>query len=186
MQKRIFIATPAEAPDELTRLARAFDHLHGIVDSFVFQRMAYALQGGEFSFSQLHALYCLYRFGPQTIAELAKGGALSQTTASRMVERLVQNGLAERKEVATDRRQKRVELTEAGIERLQDLQSFTVKMYSDLLRQQPEDVLHRLATVLAEMDPGLPIHPLQRDQPSLPAEAEVVPTKRARKALIRS
>jgi len=187
MRKGIYIAKPHEALDELTRLGRSFDLLHGLVDHYVFQHMASALRGGEFSFNQLNAVYRLYRFGPQTIAELARGAVLSQTAASRMVERLVQNGLVERKEVATDRRQKRVELTEAGIERLQDLQSFTVRTYADLLKHLPNDVLHRLAAVLTEMGPRLPTHPLQQDQSPQPAEAEAVVRRgKGSKALVRS
>ena len=163
MQRGIQIAPPDEAQDELTQLGRAFDLLHGIVDNHVFTRMSTALRGGEFSFSQLNALYRLYRFGPQTIAELARGVVLSQTAASRMVERLVQNGLVERNEVPTDRRQKLVELTEAGTERLEDLQAFTVQMYAGLLEPLPQDLRNRLAAVLADMRPYLPTPPLHQD-----------------------
>jgi DNA-binding MarR family transcriptional regulator len=168
VHRSIRIPKPEETEDELTQLATAFDLLHGLVDSHVFQRMARALQGGEFSFSQLNALYRLYRFGPQTIAELAEGAALSQTAASRMVERLVQQELVARKEVPTDRRQKRVELTDAGIERLQDLQAFTVHTYAELLREVPREALARLNAILVEIRPHLPTHPLQSDpQPAL-------------------
>jgi len=163
MQRGIQIAPPDTAQDELTRLGRAFDLLHGLVDNQVFMRMSTALRGGEFSFTQLNALYRLYRFGPQTIAELARGVILTQTAASRMVERLVQNGLVERNEVPTDRRSKLVELTEAGRERLQDLQVFTVQMYSALLAPLPPELRSRLAEVLADMRPYLPTHPLQQD-----------------------
>jgi len=163
MQRGIQIPPPDEAQDELTHLGRAFDLLHGIVDNHVFMRMSTALRGGEFSFTQLNALYRLYRFGPQTIAELARGVVLSQTAASRMVERLVQNGLVERNEVPTDRRQKLVELTEAGTARLEDLQAFTVRMYAGLLEPLPQELRNRLAAVLADMRPYLPTHPLHQD-----------------------
>jgi DNA-binding MarR family transcriptional regulator len=174
MRKGIRIAAPDSAQDELSQLGSAFDLLHGLADAQVFQRMGCTLQGGEFSFSQLNALYRLFRFGPHTIAELAKGGALSQTAASRMVERLVQTGLVERNEVATDRRQKRVELTAAGIGRLQDLQVFTVRTYADLLRRVPKDTLERLAGILDEIRPYLPIHPPMPDPPA-PGEALAAP-----------
>ena len=160
MQGRILIASPEEDQDDLAGLAVAFDHLHGLVDSAVFTRMADALQGGEFSFSQLNALYQLYHSGPQTIADLAKAASLSQTASSRMVERLVQNGLVERREVPEDRRQKRVELTEAGMARLRDLQAFTVKTYAGLLAQVPQDARDRLKAILTEIRPHLPTHPL--------------------------
>lgn len=164
MHRGISIAQPDEAQDELTQLGRAFDLVHGLVDFHVLQRMAYALQGGEFTFSQLHALHRIYRNGPQTIAELAKGLALSQTAGSRMVERLVRAGLVERNELPTDRRSKVVELTEAGVERLRDLQEFTVKTYVDLLERVPAETLGRLAAVLAEVRPHLPTHPLLKSE----------------------
>lgn len=164
MHRSISIAQPDEAQDELTQLGRAFDLIHGLVDFHVLQRMAYALQGGEFTFSQLHALHRIYRNGPQTIAELAKGLALSQTAGSRMVERLVRVGLVERTELPTDRRSKVVELTEAGVERLRDLQEFTVKTYVDLLERVPPETLGRLAAVLAEVRPHLPTHPLLKSE----------------------
>jgi len=160
MQGRISITKPEATQDELTRLAIAFDHLHGLVANVVLTRMADALQGGEFSFSQLNALYRLYRSGPQTIAELAKGAALSQTASSRMVERLVQNGLAERHEVPEDRRQKRVELTEAGLSRLKELQAVTIQTYAKLLTEVPRDTQQRLQAILTEIRPHLPTHPL--------------------------
>jgi len=164
VHRSISIAQPDEAQDELTQLGRAFDLIHGLVDFHVLQRMAYALQGGEFTFSQLHALHRIYRNGPQTIAELAKGLALSQTAGSRMVERLVRAGLVERTELPTDRRSKVVELTEAGVERLRDLQEFTVKTYVDLLERVPAGTLGRLASVLAEVRPHLPTHPLLKSE----------------------
>ena len=160
MHRGIRIPKPDETEDELIQLGQTFDLLHGLVDSHVFQRLAQALQGGEFTFSQLNALYRLYRFGPQSIAELAQGTGLSQTAASRMVERLVQQSLVDRREVPTDRRQKRVELTEAGIERLQDLQAFTVQTYTSLLEGVPRPALRQLAAALAEVRPHLPAHPL--------------------------
>ena len=160
MQGRICSAQPEQNQDELTRLAVAFDHLHGLVASDVFGRMADALQGGEFSFSQLNALYRLYHSGPQTIAELAKGASLSQTASSRMVERLVQNGLVERHEVPEDRRQKRVELTQAGLSRLKDLQAFTISTYARLLTDVPREAQQRLQAILTEIRPHLPTHPL--------------------------
>lgn len=163
MHRGIRIPKPEETENELMQLGRAFDLLHGLVDAHVFQRMARALQGGEFTFSQLNALYHLYQFGPQSIAELAQGTLLSQTAASRMVERLVKQGLVDRREVPTDRRQKRVELTDAGIGRLQDLQAFTVQTYANLLESVPRPAQRHLLAALAEVRPHLPNHPLLDD-----------------------
>jgi len=164
VRQGISIAQPDETQGEPTQLGRAFDLIHGLVDFHVLQRMAFALQAGEFTFSQLHALHRIHRNGPHTIAELAKGLALSQTAASRMVERLVRHGLVERKELPSDRRSKVVELTEDGIAHMQDLQEFTVKTYADLLERVPPELRRRLAGVLAEIRPHLPAHPLLKSK----------------------
>lgn len=150
----------SETLDERTRLAWLLDHLHGLAAAPVFQRMATTLRDGDMSFSQLNTLYRLYRNGPQTIAEIAKGAAISQNAASRMVEGLVQGGLVERHEVQSDRRQKRVELTLAGVERLQDLQIFTVNTYAELLAQVPASALRHLIEALEEVGEYLPINPI--------------------------
>lgn len=142
------------------RIGWAFDHLHGLVEAHVFQRMADTLHGGDMSFSQLNAIYRLYRYGPQTIAEIANGADLSHNAASRMVERLVQSGLVERREVATDRRQKRVTLTPTGVEQLRDMQRFTAETYAALLSPVPTQSLRRLAAALEEVRCYLPVHPM--------------------------
>jgi DNA-binding MarR family transcriptional regulator len=70
-----------------------------------------------------------------------------------MVERLVQGGLAERREVAGDRRQRRVDLTDAGRERLRFIVDSTASGYVELLSPAPPETLHRLAAVLDELRP---------------------------------
>ena len=144
----------------LLRLGKDFDLLHGLVDAHVFHHMATILHDGEMSFSQLNTIYRLYRHGPHTISEIAQGADISHNAASRMVERLVRAGIVERNEVSTDRRQKRVALTTKGVERLQDLKSFTVNRYADMFAQLPEELVLRLEAVLGEVKQHLPTHPL--------------------------
>jgi DNA-binding MarR family transcriptional regulator len=151
-----------ELAKERERLGWMLEHLHGLASAPAMQRMAHAMRGGEMSFSQLNAIYQLYRSGPLTIGEIAKGTGLSHNAASRMVERLVQGGLVERNEVPTDHRQKRVELTSAGIERLAILQTTTANTYIALLTQLPVPTLQRLAAVMDEIIPYLPVHPIQK------------------------
>jgi DNA-binding MarR family transcriptional regulator len=160
MSSETTTSKPAAISKERLAVGWMLDHLHGLVDADVFQHMATALHGGEMSFSQLNAIYRLYRNGPQTIAEIAQGADISHNAASRMVERLVQGGLVERHEVQSDRRQKRVELTGAGVERLRDLQAFTAKTYTRVLSDVPEAVLSRFAEVLEDVRSHLPVHPM--------------------------
>lgn len=160
MQERTLSSPAGKIAAERTRISWMLEYLHSIASAPMFQHMAHALRGGEMSFSQLNAIYLLYRDGPQTIADLAKGVGLSHNAASRMVERLVQGGLVLRNEVASDRRQKRVELTAAGIERLRDLQTTTAAAYAALLAGLPEPLLRRFGETLDELGPHLPVHPL--------------------------
>jgi DNA-binding MarR family transcriptional regulator len=147
----------------LKDVSLSLEHLHGLVMGEVFQYLAGALHGGEMTFSQLNTLYRLYRNGPQTVAAVAGGADLSPTAASRMVERLVQAGLVERRENKTDRRQKHIEVTADGIERLKDMQATTMAVYSSLLAKAPGETLGKLATALAGLAPYLPSHPLLLD-----------------------
>lgn len=145
----------------LLGLGWSLDLLHGLAEAQVFQHLAGRLHGGDISFSQLNALYRLYRDGPQTIAEVAKSADLSPTAASRMVERLVQAGLVTRREGLSDRRQKRVELTSSGRDWLMSMQRFTAETYAGLLAKVPAQIRDRLAEVLIEMRPFLPQHPFE-------------------------
>jgi DNA-binding MarR family transcriptional regulator len=154
---------PVNATTGLKDAGRSLEHLHGLVMGEVFQYLAGALHGGEMTFSQLNALYRLYRNGPQTIAAVAKGADLSPTAASRMVERLVQAGLVERREDQADRRQKRIEVTAQGVVRLRDMQATTLAAYDAILAPAPGPVLARLAGALAAFRPYLPSHPLLLD-----------------------
>ena len=54
-----------------------------------------------------------------------------------MVERLVQGGLVERRENERDRRQKHIEVTAQGIERLKDMQATTMATYTAILFRAP-------------------------------------------------
>lgn len=163
MQTNTYKPTPVNTLPELRQSVWSLEHLHGLVMAEVFQHLAGALHGGEMTFSQLNALFRLYNTGPQTVAAVAKGADLSPAAASRMVERLVQAGLVERREDTVDRRQKRIEVTAEGIARLRTLQRVTADTYRSLLSEAPEEKLKDLATALAAMRPLLPSHPLPLD-----------------------
>ena len=141
---------------ELEKLGYALEMIHGLAGAQVLEHIAGTLHGGEMSFSQLNALFRLRWHGPQTIAELAHGADLSHTAASRMVERLVQTGLAVRREGLHDRRQKQVELTPMGADKLERLRQLTAESYISLLAPVPEAITGRLQDVLEEIEPFLP------------------------------
>ncbi len=145
---------------DLISLGRGLDLMHGLAMHRVFPYLAGRLHGGDLSFSQFNALYQLFHGGPQTIAGLANATHLSHNAASRMVDGLVVAGFAERHEDPSDRRQKKVELTLAGRQRLGEMQDFTIKTYADLLSAVPAEVLDQLAVALNALKPHLPNHPI--------------------------
>ncbi|QBD80274.1 MarR family transcriptional regulator [Ktedonosporobacter rubrisoli] len=71
-------------------------------------------QSLNLSMAQLKMLFVLSFKGPVTISKLAKVLVISHATASHLVDRLVQAGLAERAEYNEDRRFTLARLTEAG------------------------------------------------------------------------
>jgi DNA-binding MarR family transcriptional regulator len=70
---------------------------------------------GEVSFKEYDVLYTLSKSeNPVRLTDLHKRVLLSQPALSRMVDRLVERGLVERREDAADRRVVRLALTESG------------------------------------------------------------------------
>ena len=140
-------------------LGLALERLHGLAAAQVYQHMAAVMRNDELSFSHLNALIQLQRFGPQTITDLAKGTRLSHAAASRLVQRLVKQGLANRAEMQDNRRQKQVTLTTAGRAHLNELRQCTAAIYNDLLARVPENLLLDLTAALIRMEPFLPDEP---------------------------
>jgi DNA-binding MarR family transcriptional regulator len=148
----------AQQVQKLEDLGCALERIHALAAAQVLGHMASILHGGDMSFSQLNALFRLYRHGPQTIAELARNADLSPTAASRMVERLVQAGLVMRQECIQDRRQKKIELTEVGMQKLDSLRRLTAQSYATLLAPVPEETLRRFADAVGDVISSLPSH----------------------------
>ncbi len=73
----------------------------------------YARESG-LSMSQVSALFRLYHTGACPISEIGAHLGVTNAAASQMVERLVRQGLLERVEDLQDRRVKRLSLTPAG------------------------------------------------------------------------
>jgi DNA-binding MarR family transcriptional regulator len=70
---------------------------------------------GEVSMKEYDVLYALTKAdGPVRLTDLHRRVLLSQPALSRMVDRLVERGLVERREDAGDRRVVRLALTDAG------------------------------------------------------------------------
>lgn len=141
-------------------LGWTFEQLHALIAARVFREISSTLLEGEFSFSQLNAMFHLLRYGPRTITQLAEAASLSHAAASRMVDRLYRAGLVDRQEVAENRRQKRIELTEAGEQHLAKVRSVTAESYGALMENVPVGLRRKLSQVLGEIAVYLPSRPM--------------------------
>ncbi|MBZ9714536.1 MarR family winged helix-turn-helix transcriptional regulator [Deinococcus multiflagellatus] len=96
------------------RLGHTMKRLHRLISSRVMRGMQDELQGHDLSFSQVTALHQLRAHAPLSVTQLSERTRLSLPAASHLVERLVKRGLAARQENPDNRREKLVDLTDAG------------------------------------------------------------------------
>jgi len=155
----------------LAELGWALENLYGLVAWRVFRHAATMLDG-EVTFSRVMALFHLYRRGPQTIAAQADAASLSHAAASRMIDGLFKAGIVDRREAPDDRRQKRVELTQAGKQRVEALRAATAAAYAQLLGPVPRHLRARLAAALEEIEPFLPPRPVTQVRAGGPSAGE--------------
>lgn len=143
--------------DELQeRLAVALERIHRPVIARQFPRLAGRLHGLEMTFSQLVAIAVVGDHGSRTISQIAEMADLSHNATSRLVDRLVQAGFLLRNEDPSDRRQKRVELTEKGEAFMPEVRTASLEAYDELLANVPDEVKRRLLSALQEIDTYLP------------------------------
>lgn len=87
--------------------------------------------------SQCHALEMLQARGPMTMSELAQALFLDASTVTRVVDRLVEDGLAVRSTDSSDRRVHRVRITDTGDRLVHQIRSNLVAEQRDVLQQVP-------------------------------------------------
>ena len=112
---------------------------------------------GGLSSAQYHLLSSLADGGELPVGQLAIEAGVAAPTASKMVEGLVQAGLVERRESASDRRVKHVALTTAGKAAVaakgDRLTAARLRVHAELTddeRARATALLHRLARVVDE------------------------------------
>jgi DNA-binding MarR family transcriptional regulator len=81
--------------------------------------ICYARESG-LSMSQLGALFRIHRFGSSAVTDLGDDLGVTSSAASQMLERLVQQDLILRSPDPSDRRVKRIILTNKGLQVLQE------------------------------------------------------------------
>ena len=105
------------------------------------------------SISQCYALEALFQSGPVSMGELARSLFLEPSTATRMVDQLVNKGLAVRVEDAADRRVCRVQISTAGRDLASKIRKELIREHRAVLREVPagsrEAVIEAVTRLLA-------------------------------------
>lgn len=93
--------------------------LEVVLAHFIHEFMRFMKKQG-LSSTQIHALMYIYHTGECQISDIGAIADASNAAASQLVERLVQQGLVERREDPANRRTKILNLTEKGKELIRD------------------------------------------------------------------
>lgn len=108
----------------------------------------------ELTMSQVKGLRTLAHHTPATITQIADVLKISQPTASQLVDRLVQGGLAQRSEDPTDRRRMLVRLSKKGLhlhERLRGVWRTRFRNWLQRMNIDELEALHRGYDALARI-----------------------------------
>ncbi len=109
----------------------------------------------NYSIAQLNALFRIYHRGPCGISELGDEMGVTSAAASQLLDRLVQQGLAIRSEDTRDRRNKVVQLTEAGRAIVQEAmaarQGWLEEVVNRLTPQEQQQVENAVRLLLDKM-----------------------------------
>lgn len=121
------------------------------------ERKLGVLEDGEMaccgiSMAQCHALVEIGRAGSLSLVDLAKLLNLDNSTISRTVNNLVNNGIAERELDPNDRRYITIRLTQEGLERFQGIESgmgeYFMQIYDAIPAERRAQVLESLQILL--------------------------------------
>lgn len=103
------------------------------------------------SISQCYALEALFDQGPMTMSELARTLFLEASTATRIIDRLVEADLVERTTSDRDRRKCMVGVTETGQRLVGQIRKDLVEEHVEVLRQVPAESREAVIAALARM-----------------------------------
>ena len=110
-----------------------------------------ALAGEKLPTPKLRLLSSLSAYGELTVGQLASLGVLEQSTASRTVDQLVDEGFAARSISDQDQRKRTVVLTESGKKKLIEISPLINDFYAQLVGDVDQERLSICAAVLDEI-----------------------------------
>ena len=146
---------PIEKKHQEDELGQLLGSLHGLASDQVFHHLSLTMHAVDLSFSQITALFRLLHHGPQNITALARGVHLSHAAASRLVDKLVREGLVFRSQDPDNRRQKLIRLSPKGGGYLAGLQEITAQVYTELFSDVPARLRQDLRSLIKETKPYL-------------------------------
>lgn len=133
--------------DRITRLARLYPMLMGKMGrlrTVVHERL-------DLTYNQYKTLLTVADRGEGTLGDLARELDVTMSSASQMIERLVGQGLVDRRQDADNRRQVCIRLTLRGEQLIAELQQGILSEYRKLLARLPdeeqEDLVCSLETI---------------------------------------
>ena len=119
----------------IERIARLYPLLMGKMG-----RMRSMVHDGlDLSYNQYKTLLTIADRGESTLGELSRELEIAMSSASQMVDRLVQQDLVRREQGAADRRQVLLQLTPRGEELIEELRQGILAGYRKLLAQLPDE-----------------------------------------------
>jgi DNA-binding MarR family transcriptional regulator len=140
--------TPTPVDELAHDLYALITFLHKSCQSDVFE----AVGALELTITQIKVLHNLEQLArPLTVKEAAELVSLSLPAASRAVEDLVRRGFAERHEDLTDRRMKRVTITEQGLAAIRRLNAARLSGLEVFVQTLTASERTRLSSALARM-----------------------------------
>ena len=106
----------------------------------------------EVTASQLEALMLLHQAGSAvSMHQLAEAQAITPSSATQLVDRLVRMGLVERLREDEDRRLVRVQLSEAARQRFEEMMRLHLRSLAAVTEQLSDDELRTLVDLLARL-----------------------------------
>jgi DNA-binding MarR family transcriptional regulator len=110
-----------------------------------------ARRGGGLTMAQARILFTLDNSGPITQRELAGRTEVEPSTLGRSIDRMERQGLVQRRDNPTDRRQRVVQLRSAGRDQLDQLIAFFEETEAWLTRDIPDQRVRQLVSELSSL-----------------------------------
>jgi DNA-binding MarR family transcriptional regulator len=115
------------------------------------QRGLGAIEELDLTLAQAMALFRLAEQGPMSVGELQAAIGRSQAATSHLVEQLERRELVRRREDATDRRRRVIELGPKGRAALRKIDTLRRAALADVLRTVPAATIERFDAAMAEV-----------------------------------